>query len=172
MIHREELFHIGQFAGLHGIKGELSLVTEEDVFDETDHPYIVCEMDGIPVPFYIESHRPKGHSVILVKLERIDSPAAARRFVNRPVYYPSAAATNSPEKDTGWRRFRGYVLEDERKGEIGRVTEVDETTLNVLFRVDCGGKEILVPAAEELIGAVDRAAKRLVVSLPDGLLDI
>ncbi|MDR1455205.1 MAG: ribosome maturation factor RimM [Tannerella sp.] len=172
MICKEDLFQIGQFAGLHGIRGELSLRTEYDVLDGMDSPYLVCEMDGIPVPFYIENCRPKGRSVILVKLERVDDPAAARRFVNRPVYYPLSAMKNVPEKDAGWRRFRGYILEDIQKKVTGRVTEVDETTLNVLFRVDCGGKEILVPMAEELICSVDRAAKRMVVSLPDGLLDL
>ncbi|MDR1675259.1 MAG: ribosome maturation factor RimM [Tannerella sp.] len=172
MIRKEDLFQIGQFAKPHGIKGELSLVTDYEVFDETDNPCVVCEMDGIPVPFYIENYRPKGRSVILVKLEQVDDVAAAKSFVNRPVYYPLAAMKKRPEKDAGWRQYRGYILEDGRKGEIGRVTDVDETTLNVLFRVNYCGKEILVPVAGELIGAVDRTEKRIAVSLPDGLLDL
>jgi 16S rRNA processing protein RimM len=172
MIHREDLFQIGQFAKPHGIKGELSLVTDYDAFNQTNSPYLVCEMDGIPVPFYIESHRPKGHSVILVKLEHVDDLTEAKRFVNRPVYCPPATVNNRSGKDAGWSQFRGYILEDERKEEIGRVTDVDATTLNVLLHVDCSGKEILVPVAEELICSVDRTEKRMVVSLPDGLLDI
>ncbi|MDR2041472.1 MAG: ribosome maturation factor RimM [Tannerella sp.] len=172
MIRKEDLLQIGRFAKPHGIKGELSLITDCDLFGETDHPYLVCEMDGIPVPFYIESHRPKGTSVILVKLEHIDNLTEARRFAGRPVYCPVAALANVPEKDAGWRRFKGYVLEDERQGVIGCVTEVDDTTLNVLFHVNCGGKEILAPMAEELISAVDRDGKRLIVSLPDGLLNL
>ena len=47
MIRQEEVFKIGQFAKPHGIKGELSLLTQCDLFEETDEPYIVCEMDGI-----------------------------------------------------------------------------------------------------------------------------
>lgn len=172
MIRKEDLCQVGQFARPHGIKGELPLVTDYDLFGETEHPYIVCEMDGIPVPFYIESYRPKGRSTILVKLEQVDGIAAAKRLVNRAVYYPQAAIRHRPEKDAGWHQFTGYMLEDGRKGEIGRVTDVDDTTLNVLFRVDCNGKEILAPVAEELICFVDRKAKRIVVSLPDGLQDI
>ncbi|MDR2763620.1 MAG: ribosome maturation factor RimM [Tannerella sp.] len=172
MIRKEDLFQIGQFAKPHGIKGELSLVTDYDVFDQTDHPYLVCEMDGIPVPFYIESYRPKGRSVILVKLEHVADLASAKNFVNRPVYYPLAAMKHESEKEAGWHQFKEYILEDEQKREIGRVTDVDETTLNVLLRVDCSGKEILVPVREELICSVDRTGKRMVVSLPDGLLDL
>ena len=51
MIREEEVFKIGQFAKPHGIKGELSLVTNSDVLEDAEDPYIVCEMDGILVPF-------------------------------------------------------------------------------------------------------------------------
>lgn len=51
MIKSEEVFKIGQFTKPHGIKGEITLVTDCDVFDDTDDPYIICDMDGILVPF-------------------------------------------------------------------------------------------------------------------------
>ena len=44
MIREEEVFKIGQFAKPHGIKGELSLVTNSDVLEDAEDPYIVCEM--------------------------------------------------------------------------------------------------------------------------------
>ena len=47
MIKKEDVFKIGQFAKPHGIKGEIALVTNSDVFDDSDDPYIICEMDGI-----------------------------------------------------------------------------------------------------------------------------
>ena len=46
MIREEEVFKIGQFAKPHGIKGELSLVTNSDVLEDAEDPYIVCEMDS------------------------------------------------------------------------------------------------------------------------------
>ncbi len=59
MIREEEVFKIGQFAKPHGIKGELSLVTNSDVLEDAEDPYIVCEMDGILVPFFVEDFRYK-----------------------------------------------------------------------------------------------------------------
>ena len=59
MIKKEDVFKIGQFAKPHGIKGEIALVTNSDVFDDSDDPYIICEMDGILVPFFIEEYRYK-----------------------------------------------------------------------------------------------------------------
>lgn len=52
MIKSDEVFKIGQFAKPHGIKGEITLMTDCDVFDDTDDPYIICDMDGILVPFF------------------------------------------------------------------------------------------------------------------------
>ena len=57
MIERDELIKIGRFNKPHGVKGELSFTFTDDVFDRTDCPYIVCEIDGIFVPFFIEEYR-------------------------------------------------------------------------------------------------------------------
>ena len=65
MIKKEDVFKIGQFAKPHGIKGEIALVTNSDVFDDSDDPYIICEMDGILVPFFIEEYRYKTDTCLL-----------------------------------------------------------------------------------------------------------
>jgi 16S rRNA processing protein RimM len=172
MIRKETLFRIGQFARPHGIKGELSLVAAEDVFDGIGEPCLICEMDGIPVPFYVESYRPKGHSAILVKLERVNDKTAAGRFANKTVYALPSAWKQRPEEKTAWNRFDGYVLEDEKQGWSGTITAVDESTINTLFRVDCQGKELLVPVADELVRSIDHPGRRITVSLPEGITDL
>ena len=87
MIKKEHVFKIGQFAKPHGIKGEIALVTNSDVFDNSEDPYILCEMDGILVPFFIEEYRYKTDTVILLKLKNVDDEKAAREFSNREVFY-------------------------------------------------------------------------------------
>ena len=71
MIKKEEVFKIGQFGKPHGIKGEIALVTNSDVLDNSEDPYIICEIDGILVPFFIEEYRYKTDTVILVKLKNV-----------------------------------------------------------------------------------------------------
>lgn len=83
MIREGEVFKIGQFAKPHGIKGELSLVTNIDVLEDAEDPYIVCDMDGILVPFFVEDFRYKTDTVVLVKLEDVNSEEDARMFVAR-----------------------------------------------------------------------------------------
>lgn len=173
MIKKEEVFKIGQFAKPHGIKGEIALVTNSDVFDDSDEPYVICEMDGILVPFFIEEYRYKSDSVILVKLKNVDDEKAAREFVNREVYYSlDEVDEDDLVGDMTWDSFIGYLVEDEVLGEIGEIMNVDESTINVLLQIDYKGEELLLPAAEELILSADHDNKRLVVSIPEGLLDL
>lgn len=49
MIKKEDVFKIGHFAKPHGIKGEITLVTDCDLFDDSDDLFVVCDMDGILV---------------------------------------------------------------------------------------------------------------------------
>ena len=153
MIREEEVFKIGQFAKPHGIKGELSLVTNSDVLEDAEDPYIVCEMDGILVPFFVEDFRYKTDTVVLVKLEDVNSE-------------------EDLVGDMTWDSFIGYTVTDVQKGYLGEITDVDETTINVLLRVDHKGEELLIPAVEELITEADHEARSLTVSLPEGLIDL
>ena len=132
MIKKEDVFKIGQFAKPHGIKGEIALVTNSDVFDDSDDPYIICEMDGILVPFFIEEYRYKTDTVILLKLKNVDDEKAAREFSNREVFYSlDEVDRDDLVGDMTWDSFIGYRVIDEHHGEIGEITDVDESTINV-----------------------------------------
>lgn len=173
MIKKEEVFKIGQFAKPHGVKGEISLLTTCDLFDDTEDPYVVCEIDGILVPFFVEEYRYKSDNVMLIKLEYVDTEDAAREFVNREVYYPlEGMEEDTLVGDMTWDSFIGYTVKDTREGLLGKITAIDESTINVLLHIDYKGDELLFPAAEELIVDVNHAEKEMTVALPDGLLEI
>ncbi|MDR1601690.1 MAG: ribosome maturation factor RimM [Tannerella sp.] len=173
MIRKEDLFQIGRFLKPHGIKGELTLLTDCDILEQVKSPFFVCEMDGIPVPFFTENCRPKGNASVLVKIENVDDETAARRFAGLAVYYPRPApAGDCAQKDESWSQWKGYVIESNGFGELGVIADVDETTVNTLLHVDCQGKKMLIPAVDKWICSVDRREKRLTMSLPEGLTEL
>ncbi len=173
MIKKEEVFKIGTFAKPHGIKGEISLMTTCDLFDDVEDPCIVCEMDGILVPFFIEEYRYKTDNVLLVKLENINDEKQARQFTNREAFFLLEDADEADlVGEMTWDSFIGYRVVDEQQGEIGTITDVDESTINVLLQIDRHGEELLLPAAEELITDADHETRTLIVTLPEGLLDL
>ena len=57
MISLDEIFPIGQINKPHGVNGELSFTFSSDVFDTEEIPYLIMEIEGIPVPFFIEEYR-------------------------------------------------------------------------------------------------------------------
>jgi 16S rRNA processing protein RimM len=176
MIKKDEVFRIGLFHKPHGVKGELSFSFTDDIFDRVDCPYLICLMDGILVPFFIEEYRFRTDTTALVKLEDVDTAEKARAFTNVEVYFPKKfveeeADDEMPDEIPSWDFFEGFRVVDVRHGDLGEIVAVDESTMNVLFVIMQGDKETLLPAHEEFILKLDRKNRVLTVDVPDGLLE-
>lgn len=170
MIRKEEVFKIGVLNKPHGIKGEISFTFTDDVFDRVDCDYLVLLLDGILVPFFIEEYRFRSDDVALIKFEGIDTAERARMFSNVEVYFPKRYVEEE-EGVSSWNFFVGFRVTDVRHGDLGEITHVDDTTMNVLFVIEQNGQEILLPAHEEFIRDLDKKKKLLTVEIPDGLLE-
>lgn len=178
MIKTEQLIEIGTIAKVHGLKGEMSVMVANAVFDEVKRcPYIVCEMEGIYVPFFIESYRWKGNASILLKLEDVDTMDKANAFCGQKIYFDrrcfsakeAKAYDTQAEEELG---LIGYSVEDITLGPLGTITDINDMTANVLFIVDHGGTELMVPAAEDLIRTIDDERRTIVMDLPAGLVNM
>lgn len=144
-----------------------------DIFDRTEGEYLICEIDGILVPFFMEEYRYKNDTTALMKLEGVDSDTDAREFTNLDVYYPKEFFDEEElEEEYTWDYFVGFRVIDDEHGELGEITHVDETTINVLLQIEKDGEELLVPAVEEFINGIDHEHRILHVQLPEGLIDI
>lgn len=172
MIRAEEVYKIGMFNKPHGIHGELSFTFTDDIFDRADGDYLVCLLDGIFVPFFIEEYRFRSESTALVKLEGIDTSDKARMFTNTDVYFPVKYASGQPVSDMSWNFFIDFQVNDVQAGPLGKLVDIDDSTQNILFVVDYNGEELLIPAQEEFIVEVDEMHHTLVVDLPEGLLSL
>lgn len=170
MIKREEVYKIGMFNKPHGIHGELSFTFTDDVFDRMEAEYLICLLDGIFVPFFLEEYRFRSDSTALVKLEGVDTAERARMFTNVEVYFPVRHDEELGMGDLTWDYFIGFRIEDASHGDLGEVTEVDTATINTLFVVDHQGEELLIPAQEDFIVDIDRENRRITMRLPEGLM--
>ena len=172
MIKKEEVYKIGIFNKPNGIHGELQFTFTDDIFDRADCDYLVCQLDGIFVPFFIEEYRFRSDSTALVKLEGVDTAERARMFTNVDVYFPVEHVDEAEAGELSWNFFIGFRMEDVHHGLLGEVVDVDTTTVNTLFVVKQEGEELLVPAQEEFILGIDQEKKLITVELPEGLLDL
>lgn len=172
MIKQDEVYRIGIINKPHGVHGELLFTFDDDIFDQVDADYIVCLMDGILVPFFFESYRFRSDSTALIKMEGIDTEQQARRMTNVEVYFPKEHAEKLDDNELTWNYFVGFLIKDINKGEIGKITDVDDSTINTLFVVDHKGTEVLIPAQEDFIVDLNRKKKVITMHLPEGLLEL
>ena len=173
MIKREDVYKIGLFNKPHGIHGELSFTFTDDIFDRVDCDYLICLLDGILVPFFMEEYRFRSDSTALVKLEGVDTAERARLFTNVEVYFPVVHVDEAEPGELSWDFFVGFRIEDTQYGELGEVVEVDTSSINTLFVVERpDGEELLIPAQEDFIVEINQEGKSIVVDLPEGLLDL
>ena len=173
MIKKEEVYKIGIFNKPHGVKGEVSFTFTDDIFDRVDCDYLICLLDGIFVPFFIEEYRFRSDTTALVKLEDVNTAEKARMFTNVDVYFPVKYVDDvETDNHLSWDYFVGFRVKDTRHGDLGLIIEVDDSTVNTLFVIDYHGEELLVPAQEDFIVKMDNKKKLMIVELPEGLLNI
>ena len=169
MIRQEEVYKIGKLGKAHGIKGEISFLFDDDVFDRVDANYLVLDIDGILVPFFIEEYRFKSDTNALIKFEDIDTQERARELTGCDVYFPRALA-DSDEEGMSWAEIVGFDIVDANTGQTaGKIASVDDSTLNILFELEDGR---LIPASEELITDIDKENRTITIDIPEGLLEL
>ena len=153
MIKKDEIFKIGIFNKPHGVKGEVSFTFTDDIFDRVDCEYLVCLLDGIFVPFFIEEYRFRSDTTALVKLEGVDTAEKARMFTNVEVYFPKKYVEQDDETEDipTWNFFIGFKVKDVRHGDLGEIVAVDASTMNVLFAIEKDGEELLLQRQSSLM---------------------
>ena len=173
MIRNEDVYRIGQITKVHGLKGEVVFNFVDDIFDRVDCDYLICLLDGILVPFFIEEYRFRTDTTALVKLERVDTAEQARKFTNVEVYFPTQYAEEDDSDDIPtWNYFVGFKVKDIHHGDLGEIVAVDSSTMNVLFAIERpDGEELLLPAHEEFMVEIQKKERLVMVDVPEGLLE-
>ena len=173
MITREEIVGVGKFQKTHGLKGELNLISDIDPDYYKEGRPLIVPTEGIYVPYFVETIRPKGSTTYLVKLVGIDSEDDASEFINKEIYILKKDAESwlneeliSTEDIIGFK-----IIKDEI--EIGEIIGIEDSTSNILFIVRRpDNSEVFIPANEDFILNINEEDKTILMNLPNGLLDI
>jgi len=174
MIKQEDVYQIGRMGKAHGLKGEINFQFTDDIWDRIDCDYIICEVDGILVPFFIEEYRFRSDSTAIMKFEDIDTIEAVQMLVNSPVFFEKKYQEELDEDEVSLHYFLGFRMTDGDNGQIiGTITAIDDQTDNWLFIVERpDGSEVMIPAHEEFIAEIKQEEKMMIMDLPVGLLDL
>ncbi len=177
MIKLASLQPVGKFLKPHGVNGEITVLRDFEELDFSEFSCLVVDIDGIFVPFFMNSVRSKGADTDLILIDGINNEIQAASLSNKTVYVlKSELANENDEQDADGfyaEDFIGYSVNIEGHGKLGEITGIEDSTANYLFMVaTADGNSLLIPVADEFIIDIDTESKTLVMELPDGLLDM
>jgi 16S rRNA processing protein RimM len=118
----------------------------------------------------IESARPY-HREWLIKFRGIADRPTLDSF--RGAFLAAdAGILTEPEGDEVYlHELDGFSVRDEAGNPLGLVTNLFELASGLMLEVQGPKREFLLPYKKEFVVGVERGERRLVVRVPDGLLD-
>jgi len=169
MIKKEDVYKIGRLGKAHGVKGEVSFQFDDDIFDTADADYLILDIDGILVPFFMEEYRFRNDSLALIKFCDVDTQQRASELTGCDVYFPRSIADERAE-GLSLSSLVGFDLIDANGNEkVGTIAAIDDTTQNILFELEDG---TLIPASDDLITDINTQQRQITMNIPEGLLTL
>ncbi|MDD2490906.1 MAG: ribosome maturation factor RimM [Bacteroidales bacterium] len=132
--------------------------------------------DGLPVPFFISEIESKGTEKFILKLDNIDTLELASEVEGELIYTEQPIETKGKNKKSEFSPadlvgMRVYNTDNILLGEISNFYDYPGNPCISLKSVIKEG-ESLIPLHEDFISSIDFKNNKLVLLLPDGILDI
>lgn len=166
---------VGRFRKPHGLKGEVN------IFPLTDDPDLVfavgrsvwlVDLAGAVVDGPLVIERSRGyHRERLVTFKGYATRDAIEGWRNLLLAAPAESLRPPEAGEVYLHELVGFAVQDAAGAGLGLVSDVDEMPGGVMLEVQGHKREFLLPFRKEFVKEVDRDGRRLVVDLPDGLIE-
>ena len=166
----------GRINKLFGTGGGLRLTLYES-FPEDFNPQttpLIVEIDGLEVPLYCDEFDYVGASGASVRFADMDTERRAEELLGKE--FSIELEAEEREEDEFYLEdligFRATILEmGTERTFTGEVADYIDSEIHPLFELDIEGREVLVPAVDEMIGGIDFERGQIKFILPEGLID-
>ena len=172
----DEMAAVGRIARPHGIRGQVVIDPETDFPAERFRPGAELfarrpgESRGTESLVVTTARFQKDRAV--VGFRGVDDMNAAKALAGSELRVPADRLTALPDATYYRHDLVGCVLETPEGERVGTVTAVEGPMGRSRLVVATPKGAALVPLVAELCREIDPAAKRIVVVLPEGLLDV
>jgi 16S rRNA processing protein RimM len=173
MIDLSDYIVAGIITKTHGVHGQVIMQLNNLSFENIlKMELVIIEIDGLPVPFFIESFSSRNATSIILSLEDIKQEKNAIELIDKKVYVKPETILQELIINNPIDKLIGYKIVDKKLGEIGILKEILEVHNNPLLRVLNGKKEILIPFQDEFIIKLDDKNRIINVKTPSGLTEL
>lgn len=163
MISNEDVISIGKITRTHGKRGEVQCLMENEYWDNADATFLILSIDNILVPFRVLDWRGKGSDSLIFQLDRFTDELQAQQLVGYHAYMLKSDLSEENEILPTWQSLKGYRVLDTDQGELGIITDVDETTINTLITLN---NNQLIPLHEDFIIDIQQEKQQITICLP------
>lgn len=163
---------IGKIERPFGVRGEVKVRSLSDVPGRFDHleKVSVVMSNGRAIEATVTHVRSAGRTFIM-GLEGITSPEEAGVFRGGLIQVPRTTTLVSPEHTYYECDLIGMTVETDAGEEIGVIESIWDVPGSHVLAVRKGTREVLIPAAKDLITNVDVARHRMTVRAIEGLIE-
>jgi 16S rRNA processing protein RimM len=164
---------IGQITKLHGIHGEVILVSENTFSNELKKTeWVFLIIDGLPVPFRILESTLRSEDTAVLKIEGYNTPEESEELIGHDIYIEQKRRKSADKAAVDVHSIKDYLVIDRIRGKVGKASEVIDYDGNLVLQVWHEDIEILIPVDESIILGVDDDKREIFIDAPDGLLDL
>ena len=163
MIINEEVIAIGKITRTHGKRGEVQCLMENEYWDNADATFLILSINNILVPFRVLDWRGKGSDSLIFQLDHITDELEAQQLIGHHAYMLKSDISEEDEILPTWQSLLGYQVIDTDQGNLGTITDVDETTINTLITLN---NNQLIPLHEDFIIDIQQDQQQITICLP------
>lgn len=165
---------VGRIRKPHGLKGELA------IFPLTDDPAAifaagrtlrVIDLAGMELGSVTVEQARIYHRECLVRFRGHGDREAVETYRGRLLAVDRDALPPLNDDEVYQQELVGWAVQDESAQPLGIVSAVYELPQGCTIEVQGATREFMLPFRAEYVRQTDRAARRLVVRVPDGLLE-
>ncbi|MCH7535289.1 MAG: 16S rRNA processing protein RimM [Bacteroidetes bacterium] len=163
---------LGRFSKSHGLKGEIILKREELAINYPIPEFLFIEINGLHVPYYVDSHSERNSGIDIIKLEDLTSIDDANLLLGAKVYIPTIPELQNNQTELSPLNLVSFEVVDEKEGLVGKVSSIIETKGQSILQIENNQKEILIPYTKQIITNVNSEDKIIEINAPEGLIGL
>lgn len=170
---KKNCFFLGTVVAKYSFKGEvlIKLDTDDPSAYQSLQSLLIEQEMGL-VPYFVERAKLHKTQLLRTSIEDVKNEIEADKLIGKAVYLPLNQLPKLDDDKFYYHEIVGFEVIESSRGVIGKITDVNDTSSQVLLEVDHKQKTVLIPLVDDLLQKVDKKNKKLHISIPDGLLDL
>ena len=163
------LVAVGKVVRTHGVRGALKVLAYGETLGEMEAGDKLFSVEGGGQRQLTLVSLNSQKRVSIVQFEEIAGMDQAQALTGKDLFIDKDRLPRLPSDEYYHFQLIGLSVETKEGKPLGTLSAVFETGGHDVYVVEKGGKELLIPAVEQVIAEVDLLNGKLVVDLPEGL---